>query len=88
MSRILLLLLLSLVLSRAFWRLIGGVIAGLNAAPPTTGSPGQQQAVHMQRDPVCGTFVVPSTALVLTDGSRKLYFCSDACRDAYRARTA
>ena len=87
MSRILLLFLLSLVLSRAFWRLIGGVITGLNAAPPST-SPGQQQAVHMQRDPVCGTFVVPSTAVALTDGSRKVYFCSAACRDAYRARSA
>jgi len=87
MSRVLLLFLLSLVLSRAFWRLIGGVMAGLNAAPPSS-SPGQQQAVHMQRDPVCGTFVVPSTAVALAEGNRQVYFCSAACRDAYRARTA
>jgi len=35
---------------------------------------------------VCGTFVVPANALVLADGSRAIYFCSETCRAAYRAR--
>jgi YHS domain-containing protein len=41
----------------------------------------------MQRDPVCGTFVVPERAIALS-GSRgeRLYFCSIECRDKYRAR--
>jgi hypothetical protein len=35
---------------------------------------------------VCGTYVVPSRALALADGSRQLFFCSAGCRDAYQAR--
>ena len=42
----------------------------------------------MVRDPVCGTFVLPASAVTLVDGRARLYFCSDACRDKYRARTA
>ena len=47
-----------------------------------------QQAVHMARDPVCGTFVVPERAVSIADGHSRVYFCSERCRDAYRARTA
>jgi YHS domain-containing protein len=35
---------------------------------------------------VCGTFVLPASAVTLVDGRARLYFCSDACRDQYRAR--
>ena len=45
-------------------------------------------AVQMVRDPVCGTFVVPERAVSIADGHARVYFCSDRCRDAYRARTA
>jgi YHS domain-containing protein len=38
----------------------------------------------MARDPVCGTFVVRERALWLGDGKARVFFCSDACRDAYR----
>jgi YHS domain-containing protein len=40
----------------------------------------------MVRDPVCGTFVVPERAVSLSVGREIVYFCSVACRDAYRAR--
>ena len=46
------------------------------------------EAVHMVRDPVCGTFVVPERAVSIADGRARVYFCSEKCRDAYRARTA
>jgi YHS domain-containing protein len=46
------------------------------------------QPVHMARDPVCGTFVVPERAVSVADGHARVYFCSEKCRDAYRARTA
>jgi YHS domain-containing protein len=46
------------------------------------------QGVHMERDPVCGTFVVPHRAVSLIEGRRQIYFCSPRCRDAYRARIA
>jgi len=39
----------------------------------------------MVRDPVCGTFVLPERALVVSDGRQRVYFCSSRCRDAYRA---
>ena len=42
----------------------------------------------MARDPVCGTFVLPDRAVTLVDGRARLFFCSEACRDKYRARTA
>jgi len=42
----------------------------------------------MARDPVCGTYVVPQHALSISDGRQQLYFCSAACRDKFRAKTA
>lgn len=85
-------LVLSAVIVRAIWRLVDRVMAGMNgqgraAGPqhgPTSGPP--VRGVQMVRDPVCGTYIVPDRALVLTDGSRQVFFCSTACRDAYRAR--
>ena len=46
------------------------------------------QPVQMARDPVCGTFVVPERAVSVAVGRERVYFCSEKCRDAYRARTA
>ena len=42
----------------------------------------------MVRDPVCGTFVLPGSAVTLVEGRARLYFCSDDCREKYRARIA
>ena len=83
--RFLLLGLLFVLIARSFWRFIGSIVEGA-AAPPRNrpGPPGR--GVAMERDPVCGTFVVPANALVLADGSRAIYFCSEKCREAYRAR--
>ena len=44
--------------------------------------------VHMEKDPVCGTYVVPDHAVSVSIGGRKMFFCSEACRDKYRAKTA
>ena len=44
--------------------------------------------VQMARDPVCGTFVVPDGTLSVSVGRERMYFCSPACRDKYRAKTA
>jgi YHS domain-containing protein len=40
------------------------------------------------RDPVCGTFVVPSKAIVAGSGAQMRYFCSEACRRAYVMKIA
>ena len=85
MGEVLLDVILLVVLSRAFWKLVGGVVAGIRAKPRPH-SP--ERGIQMARDPVCGTFVVPDRAVVLADGRQQLYFCSTTCRDQYRARTA
>lgn len=87
MVRLLLLLILIVFVARAFWRVIDGVAEGLRGSPPER--PGSRAiSTAMQRDPVCGTFVVPDRAVTLAIGSERVYFCSTACRDKYRARTA
>jgi YHS domain-containing protein len=71
---------------RAVWRLLGGIVQGLS---PQSGAPhAPKQPVSMARDPVCGTFVLPDRAVSLSDGRQRIYFCSAACRDKYRSRTA
>jgi YHS domain-containing protein len=57
------------------------------ASSPRTG--GRNTAVEraggqLVRDPQCGTYVPLSTSVHLVSGPNTLYFCSVACRDAYR----
>lgn len=81
--RFLLLGLLFVLIARSFWRFIDSIVEG--ASPGRRGRPGPpDRGVVMVRDPVCGTFVVPSNALALTSGGRALYFCSERCRQAYQ----
>ncbi len=92
MLRFALVLILLVFIARAFWRLVDGVIEGVTGRPVRRGPRGRsasrapERSVQMSRDPVCGTFVVPDSAIILTDGSRRIYFCSARCRDQYRAR--
>jgi len=89
MTRVILILILSIIVSRMFWRVVESFLEGLgvNRQPRTPGG-APPTAVQMVRDPVCGTFVLPDRAVTLVDGRTRQYFCSDACRDRYRARTA
>jgi YHS domain-containing protein len=82
-SRLLLVLVVAVLVVRALRLLLGGVIQGLNRPRTPTGPP--DRGVQMARDPVCGTFVVPSRALVVNDSGTARYFCSEKCRDAYRS---
>jgi uncharacterized protein len=84
MLRLALILALSVFLARAFWRLVDSFVEGITGRPRSKSTP--QRGMQMVRDPVCGTFVLPDRALTLTDGRARLFFCSDACRDRYRAR--
>jgi len=82
-------LLISILLTlavRAAGRLIGGIIDGINGQPRGAGA--SQRRVQMARDPICGTFVLPDRALSIADGHGRVFFCSEICRDKYRARTA
>jgi YHS domain-containing protein len=96
MLEVLLEVLFTLFAIRAIWKLLQGVIEGLSG-PPSSHPRGTRQApssgppahgVQMARDPVCGTYVVPQHALSISDGRQQLYFCSAACRDKFRAKTA
>jgi YHS domain-containing protein len=86
MLRTILLLLLVAFVARAFWRVIDGVRDGLSGADPGASGGTRVGGVQMVRDPVCGTFVVPSRALTLSAGGRQFHFCSARCRDAFNAR--
>jgi YHS domain-containing protein len=86
MGEALLDLIVVLVLSRVFWKLVGRAIVAMSRKARSTDAPAQ--GIHMVRDPVCGTFVVPDRAVTLVEGGQRLFFCSTACRDRYHARTA
>ena len=74
------LLLLYLIL-RAISRLVRGIAEGMRPSPPA-----QPAAVPLARDPVCGTFVVPSRALTAGTGAEMRFFCSEKCRRAYEMK--
>lgn len=73
-------LILIYILIRALWRFVRGIAEGMN--PPRETEP----PVGLVRDPVCGTFVVPSRALTSGAGSETYFFCSERCREAWRRR--
>ena len=85
MFRILLFVILSVFVARAFWRMLDGIIEGYSGLLPRSNV--LSRGVQMARDPVCGTYVVPDRAVAITDGRRQVFFCSAACRDKYRAKT-
>jgi len=93
MIRFVLLVVLGTLLARMFWRVVDSIIEGATERPrgsaaPRRSAPSVPTSVQMLRDPVCGTFVVPDRAVMLVEGRTRVAFCSEACRDRYRARTA
>jgi len=64
---------------RGLIRLLQGVAEGLKG--PVLPRP--PSAVPLVRDPVCGTYVVPSSALTVGSGAGMKFFCSENCRRAY-----
>ena len=86
MMRFVLILVLSLIVSRMFWRIVAAFRDGISGGQRSSRTP--QRGVQMVRDPVCGTFLLPDRAVALTDGRSRIYFCSTACRDKYRAQSS
>ncbi len=88
MIRFLLLTLLVLFLARAVWRLFEGIVQGAadEGRSERDGKKSVQSGVKMVRDPVCGTYVVPTRALTTTHGGDTFYFCSEKCRIEFRKR--
>jgi uncharacterized protein len=84
--RVALLFILAVLVLRAFGRLLGGIIQGATPPGPARSGP-PDRGVQMVRDPVCGTFLPPANAVSLVErGGAVRYFCSDKCREAYKAR--
>jgi len=79
MIRIVLFVLLAYIAARVFWRVLTGVFEGLGYQRPGGGA----QSVGLVRDPVCGTFILPSKALTSGTGTNTRYFCSEKCRRDY-----
>jgi len=82
MVRVIIFLLLVYFVARAVWRLVYGIAEGLSG-PRDPQSP---SAVALARDPVCGTYVVPSRALTSGSGNDLHFFCSERCRQAWSKR--
>jgi YHS domain-containing protein len=82
MTGLILKLVLLIVVLRALLRLFRGVVDGLRGTSATP------RAVALVRDPICGTFVAPSTAPSFGTGAQMQFFCSEKCRRAYQAKFA
>jgi uncharacterized protein len=80
---ILFLLFVSFVI-RSVLRLGRGIAEGMRGPQ----APKPPQAVPLARDPVCGTYVVPSSALSAGTGAQMKFFCSENCRRAYVMKIA
>jgi hypothetical protein len=85
--RLALFIVLGVIVARAFWRLVDGIVEGVSGRPKSGRSQAPTRGVQMVRDPVCGTFVLPDHALTIVDGRARVFFCSGACRDQYRPST-
>ena len=81
MLRALLELIVLLLVARAVWRALAGVMA-ISAGVRRSTASREPQGVKLVRDPVCGTYVSPDTAI--TDGQH--YFCSEKCRNEFPSR--
>jgi YHS domain-containing protein len=84
--RLVLFVIFAIIVARAFWRLVDGILEGIAGRPARGRGQVPARGVQMVRDPVCGTFVLPDHASTIVDGRRRLFFCSDACRAKYQAR--
>jgi hypothetical protein len=63
--------------------IFGGRSRQTRQTPPA--GPPERAGGTLVRDPQCGTYLPQTRAIRLGSGSDAQYFCSAACRDAYRA---
>ena len=84
LTRILVYLVIVLLAARMLRQFFGAVAQGMRGER----GPSRRidRGVRMARDPICGTFVIPSSALAVRDADGVHHFCSDTCRDAFVAR--
>lgn len=83
MARFILITILLIVVARVFWRVMDGILEGARNEPRRQVKPG----VRLVRDPVCGTYVAPKSALSLSAGGGTHYFCSEKCLAEFRRKS-
>ena len=83
MIRALLVIVLLLAVAWAFWRFVDGIIDTFGGLPKDRKRGRRAAAVKLVRDPVCGTWVDPTTSLAAQTRGSVHYFCSDKCRDTF-----
>jgi len=81
-ARIILITILLIIVARLFWRVMDGILEGARNQPRQV-KPG----VTLVRDPVCGTYVAPGSALSVTSGRGTHYFCSEKCLAEFRRKS-
>ena len=94
LTRFLLWALFLLLLFRAIGRIVRGIAEGASGRAPASGprgsgrpsTPAPAKGELMVRDPVCGTYVLPSRSLSAHGADGAVYFCSEKCRGAYVSR--
>ena len=75
-------LLFVLAVVYALWRLLQGVVEGFSGGHPRH----PQANVKLVRDPVCGVFVSPASAIPARTRGETVYFCSEKCRSQWESR--
>jgi len=67
----------------AISRLFSGFVSPAQPQSQPRRGPDMPVAESLQKDPVCGAFVAPSTAVQKVAAGKTYYFCSAACRDKF-----
>lgn len=101
MSETILYLIAGVLILGVLRSVIGVVMKGLAdffATPSSQSGPGPSggrpqtswipTAEALKKDPVCGTYLAPSSAIHKTIGGQTYYFCSPECRDKFRPKAA
>jgi uncharacterized protein len=90
MLRFLVILIVAILLITLLRAIIGVLMKGLanltsSSTNTSTGRQRDQTAAELKKDPVCGAYVPATTSIKKMVGGSVLHFCSEACRDRYRA---
>ncbi len=86
MLRVLLYLILSVILISVLRGVIGfiaSLFSNATTGPERRPAPTTPSQEALKKDPVCGTFVAPSTAVQKDKDGQTYFFCSTACRDKF-----
>ena len=70
---------------RAALRFFAGIVEGASDGGPRRPTP---VPTKMVKDPVCGTYVVPSKALTASRDNQTAWFCSPECQQAWQRALA